>query len=467
MRYLHALACALATTLGVLSARADDRPLLLDEVTRAALARYPPLAAAEKETAIASADLLTAEGGFDPSLRARGFATPWGPYRYEHVDVVAEQPTAIWGAKLFTGWRYARGDVPVYYGELSTNDYGEVRAGASVPVLRDGPIDRRRAALRRAEIGAALAPLTVAERKLEIVRLASMRYWDWVASGRKLRVARDLLSLAVVRDAQIRARVERGDLPAIEQADNERAIQQRAAQLATAQRGLENAAIELSLFLRDEGGAPVYADARRLPDALPEPVVPDTVQGAADERLAVERRPEPRRFSLLADQARVDLALAENQRKLGLDLTVAGAKDLGPGDPKLARPELDVILLVDVPILNRVQNGRARAAEATLARNALQSSFARDRVIADVRDAKSAMDLARQRLTATRREVGVARELVALERERFELGEGTLFMVNLREQAAAEAELREIDALADFHRAAASHRASTGSTSAR
>ncbi len=465
MRHLHALACALVTLFGALHARADSTPLLLEEVTRAALARHPLLAAAEKDTAIASADLLSAEGGFDPSLRARGFATPWGPYRYEHVDVVAEQPTAVWGTKLFAGWRYARGDVPVYYGELLTNDYGEVRAGASVPVLRDGPIDRRRAALRRAELGAALAPLTVEQQRLEIVRLASVRYWDWVASGRKLRVARDLLSLAVVRDAQIRSRVERGDLPAIEQADNERAIQQRTSQLASAQRSLENAAIELSLFLRDERGAPMIVDPGRLPDALPDPVLPDTVQGGADERLAVARRPEPRRFSLLAEQARVDLALADNQKKLGLDLTVAGAKDLGPGDPKLARPELDLILLVDVPILNRVQDGRARAAGAALARSSLQGSFARDRVIADVRDAKSAMELARQRVAATRREVKVAQELVALEQERFELGEGTLFLVNLREQAAAEARLREIDALADFHRAVASHRASTGSTS--
>ena len=105
MRHLHALACALVTLFGALYARADSTPLLLEEVTRAALARHPLLAAAEKETVIASADLRSAEGGFDPSLRARGFATPWGPYRYEHVDVVAEQPTAVWGTKLFAGWR--------------------------------------------------------------------------------------------------------------------------------------------------------------------------------------------------------------------------------------------------------------------------------------------------------------------------------------------------------------------------
>lgn len=462
-----ALLVLVLAVLGASEARADVQPLALDDVVRAALDRYPLLAAAEKERDIAAADVLSAQGGFDPTLRARGISIPYGPYRNDRVEVYAEQPTAIWGTRFFGGWRYTQGEVAPYDGKLLTNDYGEVRAGAAIPLLRDGPIDRRRAALRRAEIGAQLAPLTVEQQKLEVVRLSSLRYWDWVAAGRKVKVAQDLLSVAVVRDAQLRTRVERGDLPAIERADNERAIQQRSAQLASAQRAVENAAIELSLFLRDEDAAPVVADPRRLPDTLPEPVVPDIVAGGADERLALARRPEPKRFSLLNEQAKVDLALAENQRKLGVDFVVSGAKDFGPGDPRMGRPELELMVVVDVPLLNRVQNGRAQAAEASMARTSLQTSFARDRVVADVRDAKSAMELAKQRVTAARREVGVARELVDLERQRFELGDGTLFLVNLREQAAAEAQLREIDALADFHRAVASHRAATGATSAR
>jgi outer membrane protein TolC len=465
---LRTWAAAAAALLGVsfgpdFGTTASAAPLTLDEVTRSAIERYPLLAAAKKDVAIASAEVLSAEGGFDPALQMKAGTIPFGPYEYDRLEVYAEQPTAIWGTRFFGGWRYGRGDIPPYYGYLRTNDHGEVRAGADIPILRDGPIDRRRAALRRAEIGAQIAPLSVEQQKLEVVRMASVRYWDWVASGRKLDIARDLLEVAVVRDAQLRARVERGDLPGIERADNERAIQQRSAQLAGAQRSLENAAIELSLFLRDDEGMPRMADTRRLPDALPEPVVPDIAAGAADERLALLRRPEPKRLTLLAEQARVDLAYAENQRKLGLDFIVQGAKDLGPGDPKLGKPELELMLLVDVPLLNRVQKGRAAAAEATIARAALQTSYARDRVVADVRDAKSAMELARQRVAAARREVGVAQQLVELERQRFEMGEGTLFLVNLREQAAAEASLREVDALADFHRAVATHRAATGS----
>jgi hypothetical protein len=45
------------------------------------------------------------------------------------------------------------------------------------------------------------------------------------------------------------------------------------------------------------------------------------------------------------------------------------------------------------------------------------------------------------------------------ERTRLELGESTLLFVNLREQTAAEAAVREVDALGDYHKAVASLRA--------
>jgi outer membrane protein, heavy metal efflux system len=188
----------------------------------------------------------------------------------------------------------------------------------------------------------------------------------------------------------------------------------------------------------------------------------DAARGATDEKLALERRPEPKRFQLAAQQAGIEYDFAKNQQKLGLDLVVAGSKDLGRGAPTLLRPELEVMVLVDVPLLNRVNDGRAQSADAARARASQQARFAKDRVVADVRDAASAMDLARRRFVAARSEVQVAKSLVELEQQRFDLGDGTLLIVNLREQSLGEAELREVDAVADFHKATASRTAAVG-----
>ncbi|MEB3196617.1 MAG: hypothetical protein VKP62_05375, partial [Candidatus Sericytochromatia bacterium] len=48
------------------------------------------------------------------------------------------------------------------------------------------------------------------------------------------------------------------------------------------------------------------------------------------------------------------------------------------------------------------------------------------------------------------------------EAERLRLGEGSMFQVNLREQVAAEAAVREVDALAEHQRARAAYQAAVG-----
>jgi hypothetical protein len=61
-----------------------------------------------------------------------------------------------------------------------------------------------------------------------------------------------------------------------------------------------------------------------------------------------------------------------------------------------------------------------------------------------------------------RQELAVARELEGLERDRFQLGDSTQFLVNLRELNTADAAFREIKALADYQKAYAEFEAATG-----
>ena len=60
---------------------------------------------------------------------------------------------------------------------------------------------------------------------------------------------------------------------------------------------------------------------------------------------------------------------------------------------------------------------------------------------------------ANERAKLATEEVTVALDLADAERERFRLGDSTLFTVNLREQAAVDAELREVSAKSDYLRA--------------
>ncbi|MDI1479823.1 TolC family protein [Polyangium sp. y55x31] len=460
-------AVATGQTSATATASTSVGELRLDELVRAVEQRFPLILAAQQERAAAEADRLSASGGFDPSWRTSAAVIPIGGYPSQRLDTFVEQPLPWWGSSVFAGYRLGLGEYPVYDGKLATNQYGEVRAGARLNLWRDGPIDRRRASIRRAELGVDAAAQGADQQRIEATRLASFRYWDWVAAGRRLAVARTWLDLALVRDDALARRVETGDVPAFERQENQRAILQRRAQLASAQRALEQAAIELSLFLRAPDGSAILPEPARLPASMPEPTPLDVTRVRADERTAIERRPELKRLDAQKEQAEVERRWAENQKRPAIDLVVVGSQDLGPGDPKQSKPVLEAAVVVDIPLLNRVANGREQAAAAQVSRIEAQARLQRDRVVADVRDAASALAAAEQRASIARAEVDVARKLADQELRRFGLGEGTLLLVNLREQAALEAALRQIDAVADWQKAlAAYHAATAGAASA-
>lgn len=465
-------ALGVATTLvsAPITVRAENEPpstpsassaLSLEQVLQSVDQSFPLLIAAAREQDEARGAALSADGGFDPSLKASGVYEPISGYPRQYFTVQADQPTPLWGTSFFAGYRYGSGKFPIYDGKLDTNDFGEVRGGARIPIWRDGPIDRRRASVRQAEIGVTLARLSLDQARIEARRLASLRYWDWVAAGRKIKILDAWLELAVVRDTALAARASRGDIPEIDRTENQRTILQRQAAVVAAERDLIQAAQELSLFMRGADRAPLVVPKERLPTSLPAAGPTDVRGGSTEEERAVARRPDVKRFELSRDRSRIEADLARNQQKPAIDLTLYGARQFGPGDPVRGEPVIGAALVLDIPILNRVQNGREQSAEASASKSDAQRSFARDRVIADVRNSVASIEAAQKRAAMAEAEARVALTLADAELKRFDLGESTLLLVNLREQASAEAKVREVDALADYHRAIASYRAAT------
>lgn len=451
---------------GTASSSASSDVLALSDVVRSVEQRFPSILAAEQDRIAAEGERLAAAGGFDPSWRSTGVATPIGGYPAGRFDTVVEQPLPFWGSSVFAGYRLGLGEFAVYDGKLATNQYGEVRAGARINLLRDGPIDRRRASIQRSEIGVDVAARGVDQQRLDAVRIASFRYWDWVGAGRKVALARAWLELARTRNAGLARRVETGDLADMERQDNQRSILQRTASVISAERALEQAAIELSMYLRTESGAVVLPRASQVPTQIPEPAAFDPARLAEAERLAIERRPDLARLELQRQQAEVEERFATNQQRPAIDVVIMGAKDLGPGDPKLDKPVVEAGVMIDIPILNRTATGRARAASAQVGRIDAQAKLMRDRVVADVRNAVSALVAASERVRTTRAEVDMAQSLAMQEAKRLDLGEGNVLLVNLREQAALDASIRYVDALIDWHKAMAAYRAATASPGA-
>lgn len=435
-----------------------ETPPDLDRLVQLVATQFPTVLAAEKDRAVAEGDLLAAKGGFDPLFRTRAAWLPEGYYKNGRLDSVVTQPTPLWGTSVFAGYRVGAGSFPVYDGKAITGDYGELRGGVNVPLWRDGPIDARRAALWSAELGPKIAEAGARAQRIEVVRALTIRYWTWVEAGKALEVARAQLRLAEERDEGLAERVRRGDLAEVERLENQRVLAARRAAVVQVERAREGARLELAMYLQGIQGAPTLGD--RTPD-LPEPG--PARPGSANEETsrALARRPDVARIAAQKQQVGYEMDLARNQTRPAIDLQAAVSKDVGPTPDNLRPVDLELGVVVDIPILARPGRGKLEAATAKLDKLDLQAQALKARIAADVADAIVAENAARERLTLARAELAVARRLAQAERDALDLGTSTLLIVNLREQAVADAAFKEIAALADFHRAVAVYQAAT------
>lgn len=427
--------------------------LTLERVLQSVETHYPPLLVALQDKVLASADLMVAEGRFDLALRGGYDGTYFGAYPNDVYRASVEKPLEFNGMTLNGGYQLGQGTFANYDGKRETDSVGEFRTGFRAPLLRDRSIDPRRADLYKAVIGRRIADLGVDQQRLAIIQMATRRYYDWVASGRRLEASEAVLKVAEARDQQLKDASEIGQIPRIDVTDNLRAILTRRNQVIEARRALELAAIDLSLYYRDGSGRPTLVESALLPPDFP--ALKDLTQQrlADDVDLALKRRPEVMRFTAQKEQVEIDRKLARNQLLPNVDVAVNYSRNAGDRIIKRGPDELQASLVFDLPIERRQAKGRDLAAVARIRQFDERERFARDQITAEVQDAYSAVRAAYGRVQVLRQELEVARQLEEAERARFQLGDGTLFLVNLREQATFDTAIRELAATNEYFRA--------------
>lgn len=445
---------------GVSKPQPDAKLLKLQTVISTTLKYHPSIKGEREERVAATAEVLSAQGAFDPSIKGEALSFITGGYNGQYGSMFVEQPLELYGSKIFAGYRVGGGQFPIYdnyYQETLSG--GETQLGVEVPLLRDGPIDRRRTEINKSQSGQRIADALVEQKKIELTRAAALTYWDWTASRNKVRVYRQLLAVAEERDKQIAERVKTGDLPEFDRIDNQRAVMQRQAQVLAAERAVRSSEYFLSLFYRDEKGRPRPVEGLRSLDRIPIPFVaaPDSVDKHVEEATAA--RPEFKNLRAQHEQNNLELKLARNQMKPRLDVRVLSSNDYGVGDPELEPAEVRAGLRLEIPLATRTQEGKIDYYEAKQRKLGFTEEFLKDRIRADVQDALNALEIAKQRVSVVSSEVKAARDIARGEIKRFEMGDSNLVFVNLREQNAADAEVREIEALQDYQKAFAVYEA--------
>lgn len=440
-------------------------PLTLDEVLNQVELYHPKLLGADAERRISSAKRLEKAGAFDPIisygtdyLRYNSTSRPGTELTTRTNDVIFELPTR-YGIKFYGGSRFNFGSIKSPLS--STGETGEYFIGFKIPFLRGARINEKAAAERQAILGEPLADQELIMKRLEIQLTAADNYWNWVAAKRKQDVAKNLLEIAKVRLDAVRKRIDAGDLPPIDAVEADQEVQRREGGLIKADRDLQKAAFKLALYLWEANGAPQpLPPADRVPRNLASPVFFTDTRAIEGEKLALERRPELKMITLNRDIAQVDLDLGRNQRLPILDLGFSPGRDTGT---RSIGTTFKGDLTLTLPLRQRTADGRIAAASLKLQKLDFELVNQKQTIRTEVADAVNAINTTYERFRAAEREVQLARQLEEGERKRFSLGDSTLFLVNQRERATAEAENKLIEIHAEYEQAVAAFRAATGS----
>ena len=442
--------------------------LTLAEVLSSAEGRSPLFQAVLLERLAAEGELTSSRGSFDLNLNADSRNWGLGYYKRTVQDAFLEQPIASTGGKVFGGYRFASGFWPTYYNYLNTRGGGALVGGFEQPLLKNRAIDAKRAKLVQNEIERGKVEPTIVKERLALFKNASKAYWNWLASGRTYDVCRELVRTAESREAGLDRQAREGLVRPIDLVDFRKILLTRRQQEIVARRRFEQAAIEISLFLRDDLGNPMIPASARLPRGDLPTAAPDDSAAKLDEdvNVALRLRPEILSLRLLARKARIDKAFAENQMRPSLSLYVYAEQNFGNKRADLMKDDrpfiLETSLLFDVPLQRRFAKGRVVAADASLRQIALQTRSTYERIRADVLDAQSSLRASYDQLLQAREGELVSRRLEEAERALLREGGSTILFLNLREQATSDAAIYRVEAEAKFFNAMTDYTASLG-----
>ncbi len=441
-------------------ASAASRPLELEAVLASSLRAFPQILAALEKQEAQSGKLLASQGAFDLQLENTTYTRAAGYYDGKVVDSRIVKPLPEFNAKLYGGYRIADGDFPIYEDEYFTNGGGEFKVGAVFSLLRDRDIDERRFALRDNTLALAQTELETRLTQIKVQHQATLAYLSWLAAGKSLGIYRGLLELAEARQQGLEQRVADGDLARVYLNENRQYILKRSARVAEAERALANYANRLGLYLRDDTGAPRIPQATELPKAWPDHGRMDAQSLEATIALTLAERPEIGLVAADVERERNRLALGDNALKTRVDLNLEASRDIGGGS--VTRDETDAVvrLEINVPLERRTGQGKVAEARANLSRLELERQLLNEKIEVEVRNIANDITAATRFLELAVQEVEQAEILARAERSRFDDGASDFFVVNLREEAAADARLRRIgaqagllQALTDFYAA--------------
>jgi outer membrane protein TolC len=355
---------------------------------------------------------------------------------------------------LHVGTSYSNTKSPLF---TSTYWFDEVSASITQPLLKGRGRELFEANEHKATLARDVATLARRLAAIQTVQAVISGYWDLVLAERQIAITEASLALArerlrVTQIGSTGGKIAEAEVPAVEQI------------IATRQEELLNQeliVLDRSLALRRAVGMPIGAGELGLRVATDLETRDQPWElGPLVER-AYQASPELAELAKREQGATIDIEVTEN----GLLPQLDAALSFGPTgkDPSFSTAAKNLVELGQLAISGSLTfqrslgqhevKGRARELRMTRDKLAVNAFDVRAQIAQSMAHAVAQIELAKRRVVLSQRAIQLANANIRIETDRFTLGRSTNFDVLNRQEELRQAELRQAQAMIDWHKA--------------
>jgi outer membrane protein TolC len=404
---------------------------------------HPFTQLADLEISAAKANLLKAKGNFDPYINYQYSEKNYNDLNYYTIHqgklIV---PTGL-GPILSLGYEKSNGNFLNPQWKLPNE--GLVNMGINIPLLQGLIIDESRAFLRQAK---AIYKASEIEKKLvlnQIILNSTFQYWYWFESYNKLLVADKGVILATERLNASITSAKAGDIPFIDTLETNIQLQNRLVNFQKNYGEFKINELQLGFFLWTDSVQTTIESTPPNYMLFNSPSVPNLNMDTLNYKLKFH--PELNQKILKLKILEYDKKMAWEYFKPQVNLNYNPLADYNDifNQPYINPNNYKLGLDIKIPIFYRKQIGNLQSISIYQEQTKIELDTKQREIYNEAMSLYIELQALEKQINTQKNNLQNNLDLLQAEQEKFKLGESSVFMVNTRENAYLNSEIKLIE----------------------
>lgn len=410
----------------------------------------------------ARAELRIARGGFDPFLYSDYNSKTYDGTNYYSFFETAVKIPLWYGVEVKAGYDFAYGSYLNPESKLPGDGLGYL--GINVPLGSNLVFDKRRAALRQAQVFQQASEQERLSQMNDLFLEALKAYYDWCYTYAEYNVYKQAVVAAEQRFVATLKSVQFGDRPAIDTTEALTQLQSRQLQLVDSRWRYINAALQVNNFMWQENGEPYPFDTLIVPAAPDSLFLTATLNLAAMEDLGARLRtfnPQLALYNLKLKQLDIERRLKIESLKPQFNLQynlISNRFNFQSDAGLLFTNGYKFGMQFSMPLAFTQARGELRQTNLKIKQVNYEFNLKSQQLGNKLRGSFYELVALQQQATIYLQSVAGFKTLLDGEQRRFQNGESSLFLVNARETRYLDAQVKTAELFIKYYKAEAAYK---------